>query len=230
MSARSRIALGRRPRGWLLAIGSLVAAIVATALGAPALGVVPGPLEGLFPWASSDAVPPDVAVEQRQYFGAVSLSDRDDVSFWLVPAGAGGACVAQRVVERAKGVPPPAAPAAFANLNLACYPETPPDSELDVTLDWVPATGSPWGSISGGPNVVVVTGRAPARVTSVTLHTGAGARALGLVDGVFAGRLPGLASGVDLPVGGAVLVGADADGHTVAATDLQTLHAAATPR
>lgn len=223
--------LWERVRNWAARRGRTV---VAVAVGASVLLVLvlpavagTGGIGGIFPWGNGapGAAPPDAA--SARLLTRLPAWSGYDASLWLVPREGAAPCTAIRFTERTTGAPPQSSPSAFANGGLNCNigGSSQPAGEIQLFLDWYPASGTPWGRGSGRDSALLIHGHVPdgLSIIRVELRSAVGGRPLPLRQGYFFLRAPGLTSMGALPdeIAGSSIVALDRGGGVVASVALQ---------
>lgn len=186
----------------------------------------------IFPWAAGQPNPPSVDASRSEHLATVRVSDSYDVSFWLVPTSDGDECLALRAIASAGHQLPAEAPSAFANVGLNCGlgGGSQPPEQVQTVLDWLPASGSPWGTSDVAQ--VLVYGRIPDGIpaSGVQLASSFARTPLPMAKKYFFGVLPGDAKIGDLPGNSPYeIVAVDEAGNELARVDLRRLLALSSP-
>jgi hypothetical protein len=214
------------PRTALIGAATLAVVVVVATLVAPALGVGNG-LHDIFPWIETTPNAPTLDTAGANRLLTADVWGGYDASLWLVPKSGSGSCAAIRFTSRSTGTPPTEAPAAFADGSLNCGigGATSPPGQIQLFVDWYPASGSPWGSPASGGSAVLVYGHVPdgEGVTAAELRSATGSERLPLESGYFLTWLPGTVETGDLPpnVTADTIVASNAAGQEVAQVSLQ---------
>jgi hypothetical protein len=208
-------------------IGALgVGLVVLATLVSPALGLGTD-LRDVFPWIETTPNAPTLAAGGADRLLTANVWGGYDASLWLIPKSGSGSCVAIRFTSRSTGTPPAGAPDAFANGSFNCGigGATSPPGQIQLFVDWYPASGPPWGSPASGGSAVLVYGHVPdgKGVTAVELRSSTGSEPLPLESGYFLTWLPGTVETGNLPpdVTADAIVASNDAGQEVAQVNLQ---------